>query len=56
MHAKLVSLSMACWSVFVKVMAHGVDLTPHAAVNITFGTSIATYLITALGLYSCSVS
>ena len=56
MHAKLVSIWSACWNVFVKVMAHGVDLHLHAAVNVTFGTSIATYLITALGLCSCSVS
>ncbi|CAI7994706.1 P-selectin [Geodia barretti] len=30
MHAKLVSIWLACQSVFVKVMAHGVDLTLHA--------------------------
>ena len=33
MHAKLVSIWLACRSVFVKVMAHGVDLTLHATVS-----------------------
>ncbi|CAI7994704.1 Protein lev-9 [Geodia barretti] len=33
MHAKLVSIWLACRCVFVKVMAHGVDLTLHARLS-----------------------
>ena len=41
MHAKLVSICLACQSVFVKVMPHGVDLVLHAKVRfrVTLGTN-----------------
>ena len=41
MHAKLVSIWLACRSVFVKVMAHGVDLPLHATVSIVFVWQLA---------------
>ena len=41
MHAKLASIWLARWSVFVKVMARGVDLHLHARVN-AFSVTIAT--------------